>query len=107
MVHIVPGKEEEFRYLRGWLAASDRLDRLIAATDPPAGPEPVSKPAPVLSTAAQPATTHAEAPPRRQPVVAALARRAGVALRRIGEGLEAWRSGPPARETDAPYSPGL
>lgn len=104
---IVPGKEEEFRYLRSWLAASDRLDRLIAATEPPAEPEPMRTPPPVLSAAAQPATPQAEAPPRRQPVVTALARRAGVALRRIGEGLEAWGSGPPARETDAPYSPSL
>ncbi len=118
MVHIVPGKEEEFRYLRGWLAASDRLDRLIAATEPPGGPEPVSVPAPVLSTAARPGTTRADTPrPRRlpseapplwrQPVLGQPARRAGQVLRRIGEGLEAWGSAPPIREEDAPYSPGL
>ena len=30
---IEPGKEEDFRYLRGWLASSEWLDRLIAATE--------------------------------------------------------------------------
>lgn len=106
MVHIVPGKEEEFRYLRGWLAASDRLDRLIAATEHAGGPEPVSAPAPALSTAAQPATTDADAArprqlpsqttvARRQRVVGHLARRVGQTLQRIGEGLESWGSAPP------------
>ena len=33
-VRIEPGKEEDFRYLRGWLASSEWLDRLIAATEP-------------------------------------------------------------------------
>ena len=33
---IEPGKEEDFRYLRGWLASSEWLDRLIAATEPEA-----------------------------------------------------------------------
>ena len=28
-----PGKEEDFRYLRGWLASSEWLDRLIVATE--------------------------------------------------------------------------
>jgi hypothetical protein len=35
-VRIQPGKEEDFRYLRGWLASSEWLDRLIAATEPEA-----------------------------------------------------------------------
>ena len=35
-VRIEPGKEEDFRYLRGWLASSEWLDRLIAATEPEA-----------------------------------------------------------------------
>jgi hypothetical protein len=35
-VRIEPGKEENFRYIRGWLASSAWLDRLIAATDPQA-----------------------------------------------------------------------
>jgi hypothetical protein len=39
--------------------------------------------------------------PNRKPVLGPVARRAGRALRRIGEGLEAWGSAPPARETDA------
>jgi hypothetical protein len=33
-VRIEPGKEEDFRHLRGWLASSEWLDRLIAATEP-------------------------------------------------------------------------
>jgi len=32
-VRIEPGKEEDFRYLRDWLASSAWLDRLIAATE--------------------------------------------------------------------------
>ena len=39
--------------------------------------------------------------PDKNPVLGPLARRAGRALKRIGEGLEAWGSTPPARETDA------
>jgi hypothetical protein len=35
-VRIEPGKEEDFRYLRRWLAGSEWLDRLVAATDPEA-----------------------------------------------------------------------
>ena len=35
-VRIEPGREEDFRYLRGWLASSEWLDRLIAATEPEA-----------------------------------------------------------------------
>ena len=33
-MRTVAGREDEYRYLRGWLAASDRLDRLIEATEP-------------------------------------------------------------------------
>jgi len=39
-VRIKPGKEEDFRYLRGWLASSEWLDRLIAATEPEAAATP-------------------------------------------------------------------
>jgi len=35
-VRIEAGKEEDFRYMRGWLASSEWLDRLIAATEPEA-----------------------------------------------------------------------
>jgi hypothetical protein len=35
-VRIEPGKQEDLRYMRGWLASSEWLDRLIAATDPEA-----------------------------------------------------------------------
>jgi hypothetical protein len=33
-IRIEPGKEEDFRYLRGWLASSEWLDRLITTTVP-------------------------------------------------------------------------
>jgi hypothetical protein len=33
-VRVEPGKEGDFRYIRGWLASSEWLDRLIAATEP-------------------------------------------------------------------------
>jgi hypothetical protein len=33
-VRIEPGKEGDFAYIRGWLAGSEWLDRLIAATEP-------------------------------------------------------------------------
>ena len=33
-VRIEPGKEEDFHYFRGWLASSEWLGRLIAATEP-------------------------------------------------------------------------
>ncbi len=51
----MPGKEDEYRYLRSWLAASDRLDRLIEATEPDREGvvAPVSAP---LSTAAEAAS---------------------------------------------------
>jgi hypothetical protein len=93
MLDVVPGKEEEFRYAQGWLAASDRLDRLIAATDPPGEAEPQRLPLQAPS-------------PRRQPVAGRLAQSAGQALQRIGEALEAWGSPRPTAETDAPCYPG-
>lgn len=37
MLEITPGKEEEFRYLQGWLAGSEWLDRLVEASEPQAG----------------------------------------------------------------------
>jgi hypothetical protein len=39
--------------------------------------------------------------PKKRPVLGPAVRRAGRTLRRIGEGLEAWGSAPPARDTDA------
>lgn len=39
-------------------------------------------------------------PTNKRPVLGPAARGAGRTLRRIGEGLEAWGSAPPARETD-------
>jgi hypothetical protein len=40
-------------------------------------------------------------PQSRKPVLGPAARRTGRALRRIGEGLEAWGTARPARETNA------
>jgi hypothetical protein len=34
VLDVQPGKVEEFLRFSGWLAASDRLDRLIEATEP-------------------------------------------------------------------------
>jgi hypothetical protein len=111
-ISIEPGREEEFRYLQGWLAFSDRLDRMIEATEPASEPEQAPAPAPVLTAAAQPAAVEAdvprqEPPRRRRRVLGPLLRGAGQALRRIGEGLEAWGGAPPARGKGASYQPGL
>jgi hypothetical protein len=35
-VRVEPGKEGDFAYIRGWLASSEWLDRLIAAKEPEA-----------------------------------------------------------------------
>jgi hypothetical protein len=59
---VAPGKEEELRRLRSWLAFSERLDRAIEASEPVAAPpsaerslvrpQPLSAhPQPVLSSA--------------------------------------------------------
>ena len=37
-LRIEPGKEEEFAYVRGWLASSEWLDKLIAAAETGRGP---------------------------------------------------------------------
>jgi hypothetical protein len=34
VLEIAPGKEEEFRHLRRWLASSEWLDRLVESTEP-------------------------------------------------------------------------
>ncbi len=34
MPNVATDRQQEYRYLRSWLAASDRLDRLIEATEP-------------------------------------------------------------------------
>lgn len=89
-INVQPGKEEEFRHLQGWLAFSDRVDRLIEATEAPGETERGPAPAPVLGAVGEAAAAR---PAGRQTVVGRLARRAGRVLRRIGEGLEAWGSG--------------
>ncbi len=52
MFEVVPGKEEEFRYLQRWLAYSDRLDRLIEVGEPEGEAQPVPEPMPIISAAA-------------------------------------------------------
>ncbi len=49
---IEPGREEEFRYLQRWLAASAALDRLIEAAEPPGPPQPATAPAETLAQTA-------------------------------------------------------
>lgn len=113
MLRVVPGKEREFRYLRGWLAVSDRLDRLIAATEPAGGAESSSAPAAAPSAAAQLVAGHADtlspqaAQPPGRPALRLLARLVGQALRRMGQALEAWGSSRPTAEANAPLSSGL
>ena len=53
-VRIEPGKEEDFRYMRGWLASSEWLDRLIAATDPEAAVDTEPPYSPALHLAVRP-----------------------------------------------------
>lgn len=111
-LRIAPGKEKEFRHVQSWLAVSDRLDQLIEATDTSGERERVRAAPPVVAATAQRAETSRKAAlPRRpaagaptggRPVVGGLARRAGQALRRIGEALEAWGSVPPAEAADTP-----
>jgi hypothetical protein len=88
MPKIAPGREEEFRYLQGWLAASERLDHLVEVTEPPGGPRQAAAPDTVLAAAGQPDVTRAAIVRRQR--VAALAQGVGRVLRRTGEGLEAW-----------------
>ena len=54
---IEPGKEEDFRYLRGWLASSEWLDRLIAATEPEAAARTEGPCSPKLVVAGRAAPT--------------------------------------------------
>jgi hypothetical protein len=56
-VTIEPGKEEDFRYMRGWLASSEWLDRLITATEPEAaaGADHAPPPGPLLTVCTSPA----------------------------------------------------
>lgn len=89
---IEPGREEEFRYLQRSLLASEQVDRLIAATEPPLEPQQVA--------AAQARVTLARTT-QRWPLGAA-ARSVGHALRLMGEGLESWASPPPAEQDCGP-----
>ena len=68
MPDLQPGREEELRRLRRWLAFSERLDRLIDASEPPARTVPATT---VLASAP---ARHAPGP--RAQLAAALARTA-------------------------------
>ncbi len=70
MFDVAPGKEEEFRYLECALALSDRLDRLIEATEPTGQPEPV----PVLTAVPNLASAERQ---READVVVRVAKAAG------------------------------
>lgn len=51
MLDVQPGKVEKFVRLSGWLAASDRLDRLIEASEPERQRVVAPAPAPVATVA--------------------------------------------------------
>ncbi len=102
MLKIEPGREEEFRYLRRSLLASEQVDRLIAATEPPLEPQRVTAAEVATVAAAQAQVTLARAA-QRWPLGSA-ARSVGHALRRMGEGLESWASPPPAEQDSGPIS---
>ena len=51
MPNVATGKQQEYRYLRSWLAASDCLDRLVEATEPDRDCVPAPAPAPVSTVA--------------------------------------------------------
>lgn len=89
---IEPGREEEFRYLRRSMLASEQVDRLIAATEPK-----------VTTVAAAQAQVTLARTTQRWPLGPA-ARSVGHALRRMGEGLESWASPPPTDRDSEPLS---
>lgn len=68
-LRIAPGKEQEFRRLQGWLAVSNRLDRLIEATEPSGSAEEAPVPATIFATSEQ----SAAAPTGRPSIVGGLA----------------------------------
>ena len=96
MLEIEPGREEEFRYLRGSLLASEQVSRLIAATEPPLEPEQVTA-AQVATVAAAQAQSSFGRTTQMWPL-GATARSVGHALRWMGEGLESWASPPPVEQ---------
>ncbi len=53
MLEVEPGREDDFRYLSRWLAASDALDRVVEATERLVAPQPALIPAIPLKAAAQ------------------------------------------------------
>ena len=53
MPDLPPGREEELRRLRRWLAFSERLDGLIEAVEPEGEAQPVPEPLPIISAAAE------------------------------------------------------
>lgn len=88
MLTIEPGKEEEFRFVQRSLLASEQVDRLIAATEPPRGSQ---RPAVSQAATAGPAQAKARhARTARTWTLGSVARGVGHALRRMGEAIEAW-----------------
>jgi hypothetical protein len=75
-VSIEPGKEEDFRYVSGWLASSAWLDRLIATTVPEAvaGTDPTDSPALRVTGRALPAAGRRLLQWRRRVVAAPVSR---------------------------------
>lgn len=90
MLTIEPGKEEEFRYLQRSLMASEQVDRLIAATEPPGESESQRLTAPQAVAAAAPRTPAEHVRIERRWPLGSVARGVGYALRRMGEAIEAW-----------------
>lgn len=102
MLKIEPGREEEFRYLRSSLLASEQVDRLIAATELPLETQRATTPRVATVAAAQAQVTLARTT-QRWPL-GPVAERAGRTLRRLGEGLESWACPAPAEQDSGPIS---
>jgi len=89
-LRVVPGKEKEFHRLQIWLRTSDRLDRLIEATEPPRGTQKAKLPATALVTPEE----SGETPDKKRsvlggpPSVRAGRRGANPAFSRAGDGNE-------------------
>jgi len=100
MLKVEPGREEEFRYLRRSLLASEQVGRLIAATEPATEPQRVT--APLAATLAAAQTQVALARTTQKWPLGQAARGVGRTLRRLGEGLESWASPAPAERDCGP-----
>ena len=88
MLTIEPGKEEEFRYVQRSLMASEQVNRLIAATEPPGESQRPTAPQAATAGPAQAKARHART--ARTWPLGSVARGVGHALRRMGEAIETW-----------------